>query len=73
MIQKYPDKYQHWETITRNSMTKAKAAFINKLSLQIIKANIIKRYWRRCTYNPVYKLAQRKILEKACVEAEDDD
>ena len=40
----------------------------NNYSLRIIKANIIKRYWRHCTCNPVYKLARKLVPKRAGIE-----
>ena len=33
--------------------------------LEIIKLNIIKRYIKKCTWNPMYKLARKLIYKKA--------
>ena len=41
-----------------NFQRKYRAMIINKK----IKANIIHRYWRNCSWNPKYKLARKLIL-----------
>ena len=47
--------------ILNNSMEKWKNEWINIMRLKIIKTFQIQRYWRNCTYNPIYKLAQNNI------------
>jgi hypothetical protein len=46
-------------------MLKHKKTFIEELRLKIIKSNIIKRYWRNYSCNPIYPFAQKMILKRA--------
>lgn len=38
--------------------------FRNMIITKKIKANIIHRYWRNCSWNPKYKLARKLILKR---------
>ena len=57
-----------WCSISENAMTTQRTDFINDYRLKIIKCNIIKRFWRNCTYNPEYSLARRLVLQRAEIE-----
>jgi hypothetical protein len=67
IVQDNPNINWNWQCISINSMEKGKEQWIKDLRLQIIKANQIQRYWRNCSCNPVYKLAQ-KLLTKIFVD-----
>ena len=54
-----------WQYLSRNPMIKHKKTFIEELRLKIIKSNIIKRYWRNYSCNPIYPFAQKMILKRA--------
>ena len=64
IIKNNPDKPWDWYNISLNYMKQGKERWINDKRLQIIKAFQIQRHWRRCTNNPVYKLAQRLIEDR---------
>ena len=59
------DKPWDWQYLSRNPMLKHKKTFIEELRLKIIKSNIIKRYWKKYTWDPAYPFAQKMILKRA--------
>ena len=66
IIQNNLDKNWDFEGIFHNQkrMNILKYEWINNQRLHIIKANIIKRYWRRCSYDPSYKLGYKLVLQR---------
>lgn len=58
------DKRWNWSYLSYNFMLKSREKFINNLRIKIIKANIIKRYWRNYSCNPIYPFAKKKILKR---------
>ena len=59
------DKDWNWDELSRNRMLEYKETFIEELRLKIIKSNIIKRYWRNYSCNPIHPFAQKMILKRA--------
>ncbi len=47
-----------------NVIIKFQRKFRDLVRLKKIKANIIHRYWRICSYNPNYKIGRKLILER---------
>ena len=68
IIKDNPSKFDNdwcWQHFGANKMSKGKKIFIEDLRLKIIKSNIIKRYWRNYSCNPIYPFAQKMILKRA--------
>ena len=63
IIRRYPDKPWDWYKLSVNPSIKLSA--INYLRLKIIKSNIIKRYWKKYTWDPEYPFAQKMVLKRA--------
>ena len=63
IIAHHPHEDWDWYYLDRNLSIKLSA--INQLRLKIIKSNIIKRYWRNYSCNPIYPFAQKMILKRA--------
>lgn len=59
------DKPWDWDWLSMNQMIKQKEAFIDDLRLKMIKSNIIKRCWRKYSYDPRYPFAQKMVLKRA--------
>ena len=51
-------------------MVKQKEEFINYERWKIIKSNIIKRYWRKCSYNPNCSFGRKMILKRGLSDEE---
>lgn len=56
--------------IGKNPVDGWKEAWIAETRLRWIKANLIKRHWRRCSNDPSYKIGYRLVLERARLEEE---
>ena len=65
IVETNPDKPWDWSSLSENILIKQKETFIDDLRLKIIKSNIIKRYWTKYSYNPIYPFAQKMILKRA--------
>ena len=59
------DKPWNWSELCQNLMLKHKETFIEELRIKIIKSNIIKRYWKKYSWDPIYPFAQKMILKRA--------
>ena len=68
IINEHLKRCWNWISISSNPMTKEKNDWITKIRHQIIKSNMIKRYWRNCTCDPRYLLAQKLILQRAEID-----
>ena len=58
------------DEIATNPVEGWKEAWIAETRLRWIKANQIKRHWRRCSNDPSYKIGYRLVLERARLEEE---
>jgi len=65
MSDEYKKLEKHWSELCKNLMLKHKETFIEELRLKIIKSNIIKRYWKKYSWDPIYPFAQKMILKRA--------
>lgn len=65
IIKKHDGVNWDWLLLSRNTMSKIKEEWIHNKRIQIIKANIIKRQWRKSSNAPSYKLGHRLVLERA--------
>ena len=58
-----PDLPWNYDKLLFNYMEGGKSLWIHDKRTQIIKSLQIQRYWRYYTCNPIYTLAQKKIME----------
>ena len=63
-------RYWGKDEIATNPVEGWKEAWIAETRLRWIKANQIKRHWRRCSNDPSYKIGYRLVLERARLEEE---
>ena len=64
IVMSNPEIPWRWINLSNNSMEIAKERWIKKERNRIIKANIIKRYYRNCSYSPYYQFGRKMIIKR---------
>tara|TARA_Y100001958_G_C21216913_1_gene542300 strand:+ start:1338 stop:1589 length:252 start_codon:yes stop_codon:yes gene_type:complete len=54
-----------WDLLNLYQNSSVRESSIDQLRLKMIKSNIIKRYWKKYTWDPKYPYAQKMILKRA--------